>query len=147
MLKYDDAEIQDVKYDAAIHRGNVEWAQRGLVHRHILPYHVIQELRAAAELRDRVQVEPPERVWVEPYVERPQRGLIHRHILPYNVIQELQAAAELRARQHAESVMRPKWTRVCATRRWRRTVAQRHKVRWWTCARLRINHAHLRHTC
>ena len=44
MPKYDDAEIQDVKYDAAIHRGNVEWAQRGLPHRHILPYHVIQEL-------------------------------------------------------------------------------------------------------
>ena len=91
MSKDDDAEIQDVKYDAAIYRNNVEWAQR---------------------------------------------GLIHRHILPYNVIQELQAAAELRARQHAESVMRPKWTRVCATRRWRRTVAQRHKVRWWTCKRL-----------
>ena len=102
MSKDDDAEIQDVKYDAAIYRNNVEWAQR---------------------------------------------GLIHRHILPYNVIQELQAAAELRARQHEEGVMRPKWTRVCATRRWRRTVAQRHKVRWWTCARLRINHAHLRHTC
>ena len=102
MSKDDDAEIQDVKYDAAIYRNNVEWAQR---------------------------------------------GLIHRHILPYNVIQELQAAAELRARQHAESVMRPKWTRVCATHRWRRIVAQRHKVRWWTCARLRINHAHLRHTC
>ena len=104
------------KYDAAIYRNNVEWAQG---------------------------------------------GLIHRHILPYNVIQELQAAAELRARQHAESVMRPKWTRVCATHRWRRIVAQRHKVRltrieaqrrgqiptiskyffiWWTCARLRINH-------
>ena len=91
MPKYDDAEIQDVKYDAAIYRGNVEWAQRGLPHRHILPYHVIQELRAAAELR---------------------------------------------ARQHAESVMRPTWTRVCATHRWRRTVAQRHKVRWWTCKRL-----------
>ena len=79
----------------------------------------------------------PERVWVEPYVECAQRGLIHRHILRIdNVIQELRAAAELRARQHAESVMRPKWTRVCATRRWRRTVAQRHKVRWWTCKRL-----------
>ena len=80
----------------------------------------------------------PERVWVywSANVECAQRGLIHRHIFSYNVIQELQAAAELRARQHAESVMRPKWTRVCATHRWRRTVAQRHKVRWWTCKRL-----------
>ena len=85
MSKDDDAEIQDVKYDAAIYRNNVEWAQR---------------------------------------------GLIHRHILPYNVIQELQAAAELRARQHAESVMRPKWTRVCATHRWRRIVAQRREQRF-----------------
>ena len=57
MPKYDDAEIQDVKYDAAIYRGNVEWAQRGLPHRHILPYHVIQELRAAAELRARQHAE------------------------------------------------------------------------------------------
>ena len=57
MPKYDDAEIQDVKYDAAIYRGNVEWAQRGLIHRHILPHNVIQELRAAAELRARQHAE------------------------------------------------------------------------------------------
>ena len=87
-------------------------------------------------------------VWVEPYVECAQRGRAHSHdILTDDAIRELRAAAKLLARQHAVSVMRSKWTRVCATHRWRRIVAQRHKVRWWTCARLRINHAHLRHTC
>ena len=74
---------------------------------------------------------------VEPSAECAQRGFAHSHdIFTDDAIQELRAAAKLLARQHAVSVMRSKWTRVCATHRWRRIVAQRHKVRWWTCKRL-----------